>query len=82
MGGVLTGEHGVGVEKKALMGEMFSDIDLTQQERLKCAFDGAGPAQSGQGVSDAACLRRTGPHARAWRAHAIRQPSADVIAIR
>src|SRR5262245_2272453 len=39
MGGVLTGEHGVGVEKKALMGEMFSDIDLKQQERLKCAFD-------------------------------------------
>ncbi len=28
MGGVLTGEHGVGVEKKALMGEMFSDADL------------------------------------------------------
>jgi len=39
-GGVLTGEHGVGVEKKALMGEMFSDADLRQQERLKCAFDG------------------------------------------
>ncbi|MSP93931.1 MAG: FAD-binding protein [Alphaproteobacteria bacterium] len=41
MGGVLTGEHGVGVEKKALMGEMFSDTDLAQQERLKCAFDSA-----------------------------------------
>jgi glycolate oxidase len=40
MGGVLTGEHGVGVEKKALMGEMFSETDLKQQERLKCAFDG------------------------------------------
>ena len=39
MGGVLTGEHGVGVEKKALMGEMFSESDLKQQERLKCAFD-------------------------------------------
>jgi glycolate oxidase len=39
VGGVLTGEHGVGVEKKALMGEMFSDVDLKQQERLKCAFD-------------------------------------------
>jgi glycolate oxidase len=42
VGGVLTGEHGVGVEKKALMGEMFSQVDLKQQERLKCAFDGAG----------------------------------------
>ena len=39
MGGVLTGEHGVGVEKKALMGVMFSDVDLLQQQRLKCAFD-------------------------------------------
>ncbi len=39
MGGVLTGEHGVGVEKKALMGEMFSAADLAQQQRVKCAFD-------------------------------------------
>jgi glycolate oxidase len=48
MGGVLTGEHGVGVEKKALMGEMFSDIDLAQQERLKCAFDGQGLLNPGK----------------------------------
>ena len=48
MGGVLTGEHGVGVEKKALMGEMFSDTDLAQQERLKCAFDGAGLLNPGK----------------------------------
>ncbi len=48
MGGVLTGEHGVGVEKKALMGEMFSDIDLAQQEKLKCAFDGAGLLNPGK----------------------------------
>jgi glycolate oxidase len=39
VGGVLTGEHGVGVEKRDLMGEMFSEIDLMQQQRLKCAFD-------------------------------------------
>ncbi len=39
VGGVLTGEHGVGVEKRDLMGVMFNDIDLAQQERLKCAFD-------------------------------------------
>ena len=41
VGGVLTGEHGVGVEKRDLMGTMFSDIDLMQQQRLKCAFDPA-----------------------------------------
>jgi glycolate oxidase len=39
VGGVLTGEHGVGVEKRDLMGEMFSKIDLDQQMRVKCAFD-------------------------------------------
>ena len=39
MGGVLTGEHGVGVEKRDLMGEMFTTVDLDHQQRLKCAFD-------------------------------------------
>jgi glycolate oxidase len=39
VGGVLTGEHGVGVEKRDLMPAMFSDADLKQQQRLKCAFD-------------------------------------------
>ena len=39
VGGVLTGEHGVGIEKRDLMGEQFTDIDLDQQMRVKCAFD-------------------------------------------
>jgi glycolate oxidase len=39
VGGVLTGEHGVGVEKRDLMGSMFTETDLHQQQRLKCAFD-------------------------------------------
>ena len=39
VGGVLTGEHGVGVEKRDLMGEMFTQADLDQQMRVKCAFD-------------------------------------------
>src|SRR5215467_7299724 len=39
VGGVLTGEHGVGIEKRDLMGEQFSEIDLDQQMRVKCAFD-------------------------------------------
>ena len=41
LGGVLTGEHGVGVEKRDLMGEMFTEEDLKQQQRVKCAFDPA-----------------------------------------
>jgi glycolate oxidase len=39
VGGVLTGEHGVGVEKRDLMPVMFTEADLNQQQRLKCAFD-------------------------------------------
>ncbi len=39
VGGVLTGEHGVGVEKRDLMPVMFDETDLRQQERIKCAFD-------------------------------------------
>ena len=39
VGGVLTGEHGVGVEKRDLMLVMFSDVDLKHQQRVKCAFD-------------------------------------------
>ncbi|WP_029351530.1 FAD-linked oxidase C-terminal domain-containing protein [Bosea sp. 117] len=39
VGGVLTGEHGVGVEKRDLMPSMFDETDLAQQQRLKCAFD-------------------------------------------
>ncbi|MEE2689618.1 MAG: FAD-linked oxidase C-terminal domain-containing protein [Pseudomonadota bacterium] len=39
VGGVLTGEHGVGVEKRDLMSTMFNEDDLKQQQRLKCAFD-------------------------------------------
>jgi len=42
VGGVLTGEHGVGVEKRDLMTDMFTTADLEQQGRVKCAFDGLG----------------------------------------
>ena len=48
LGGVLTGEHGVGVEKRDLMGEMFTEIDLNQQQRLKCAFDEEGLLNPGK----------------------------------
>ena len=48
VGGVLTGEHGVGVEKRDLMPMMFSETDLNQQQRLKCAFDGKGLLNPGK----------------------------------
>jgi glycolate oxidase len=48
VGGVLTGEHGVGVEKRDLMPVMFSEADLNQQQRLKCAFDEGGLLNPGK----------------------------------
>ena len=48
VGGVLTGEHGVGVEKRDLMGTMFDESDLAQQQRLKCAFDPDGLLNPGK----------------------------------
>jgi len=48
VGGVLTGEHGVGVEKRDLMPTMFSQIDLDAQQRIKCAFDDKGLLNPGK----------------------------------
>jgi glycolate oxidase len=48
VGGVLTGEHGVGVEKRDLMPVMFSEIDLNAQQRIKCAFDEKGLLNPGK----------------------------------
>ena len=48
VGGVLTGEHGVGVEKRDLMGTMFNEQDLNQQQRVKCAFDADGLLNPGK----------------------------------
>jgi glycolate oxidase len=48
VGGVLTGEHGVGVEKRDLMEVQFGPEDLAQQQRLKCAFDPDGLLNPGK----------------------------------
>lgn len=48
VGGVLTGEHGVGVEKRDLMEVQFNEVDLQTQQRLKCAFDPDGLLNPGK----------------------------------
>lgn len=48
VGGVLTGEHGVGIEKRDLMPVQFSETDLALQTRLKCAFDPEGLLNPGK----------------------------------
>ncbi len=38
-GGSITGEHGVGEEKKCMMAKMFAEPDLATMQRVRCAFD-------------------------------------------
>ena len=38
-GGSITGEHGVGEDKKKMMSKMFSEPDLATMQRVRCAFD-------------------------------------------
>ena len=41
-------EHGIGLEKRDLMPAMFSEDDLNQQQRVKCAFDDKGLLNPGK----------------------------------
>jgi glycolate oxidase len=43
-GGVLSGEHGIGLEKRDFMPMMFSDADLAAQASMRRSFDPAGLA--------------------------------------
>ena len=47
-GGSITGEHGVGVDKKRYMPPMFAEPDLATFQRLRCAFDPDGLANPGK----------------------------------
>jgi glycolate oxidase len=47
-GGSITGEHGVGIDKKKHMTKMFSEPDLDAFQRLRCAFDPGQLANRGK----------------------------------
>jgi glycolate oxidase len=48
LGGSITGEHGVGVDKKAYMDRMFGEDDLETMHLLRCAFDPEGRCNPGK----------------------------------
>lgn len=55
-GGVLSGEHGIGLEKRDYMNLMFDDADLEAQSLLRRAFDPSGRANPGKVLpSSASC---------------------------
>ena len=39
MGGSITGEHGIGMEKREYLREMFNDDDLAVMKAVRAAFD-------------------------------------------
>jgi len=66
-GGVLSGEHGIGLEKRDLMPLMFSAVDLEAQGALRDAFDPVGLANPGKVLpSPARCADMQSAPAGAW----------------
>jgi len=53
-GGVLSGEHGIGLEKRDLMPLMFDDDDLHSQDLLRSVFDPRRLANPGKVLPTAA----------------------------
>jgi glycolate oxidase len=65
MGGSITGEHGVGVDKKRYMPQMFSEPDLDAFQRLRCSFDPRGLANPGKVMpTPRLCGEVPGPYRR------------------
>ncbi|MFP5487027.1 MAG: FAD-linked oxidase C-terminal domain-containing protein, partial [Acidimicrobiia bacterium] len=68
-GGALSGEHGIGLEKRDYMHLMFSDVDLAAQNGLRCAFDPDMLANPGKVLpSPATCaeINHARPPEGAW----------------
>jgi glycolate oxidase len=64
-GGSITGEHGVGVDKKKHMPKMFGESDLEVFQRLRCAFDPKGLANPGKVMpTPRLCGEVPGPYRR------------------
>jgi len=64
-GGSITGEHGVGVDKKRYMPAMFGDDDLAAFQKLRCAFDPAQRANPGKVMpTPRLCGEVPGPYRR------------------
>jgi len=64
MGGSITGEHGIGVEKRAYLPEMFSEAEIDCMRRVRAGFDPLGIANRGKMFpgAEAPALQRRGLH--------------------
>ena len=64
MGGSITGEHGIGVEKRDYLADMFTPDEIDCMARLRAAFDPLGIANPGKmfPTSEAPALAQHGLH--------------------
>ncbi len=64
LGGSITGEHGVGMEKRAYMSRMFGPPEMAMMERLRDTVDVKGIANRGKKlpIGEAPALHHVGPH--------------------
>jgi glycolate oxidase len=64
MGGSITGEHGIGMEKRAYLPAMFSPDEIACLHRIRAAFDPQGLANPGKmfATGEAPALHRSGLH--------------------
>ena len=68
VGGVLTGEHGVGTEKRDYMGMLFSSDDLDVMRRLRDAFNPDGMCNPGKLIPTTRACTESNPKARGYDA--------------
>jgi glycolate oxidase subunit GlcD len=65
-GGVISGEHGIGAEKREFMGLVFSDADLDAMKRLRAAFDPEGVCNPGKIFPTTRFCAESNPRARGY----------------
>ena len=65
-GGVISGEHGIGSEKRDFMGLIFSDDDLAAMRRLRAAFDPDGVCNPGKIFPTTRFCAESNPKARGY----------------
>ena len=75
-GGVLTGEHGIGIEKRDFMPKMFSEADLAAQDTLRACFDPASLANPSKIIPAGS---RCGDFALAYMAKAAGKPLPEEV---
>ena len=65
-GGVLTGEHGVGTEKRDYMGMLFGPDDLEAMKKLRATFDPDGVCNPGKIIPSTRACIESNPKARGY----------------